>query len=92
GLGPSLATGIVLLAGLAVASATIFDQWLYFALGVGSLMFVVAAFQKPYLGLLVWMFAFPVLDPYVRINLPGGVPDITMNRVAVGLVVVSLML
>ena len=92
GLGPWLGTAIVLLAGLAVAIAATFDQWLYFSLGVASLMFLVAALQKPYLGLLVWMFAFPVLDPYVRINLPGGVPDITMNRVAMALVVVSLML
>jgi len=91
-LGATLGNIIIVCAGLAVAIAAIFDQWLYFALGVASLMFLVAAFQKPYLGLLVWLFAFPVLDPYVRIDLPGGVPNITMNRVAVALVMVSLML
>ena len=89
---PPLANGVILIAGLAVALAAIFDQWLYFALGVASLMFLVAAFQRPYLGLLVWMFAFPILDPYVRIDLPGGIPNITMNRVAVALVVVTLMI
>ncbi|MBK6656624.1 MAG: O-antigen ligase family protein [Proteobacteria bacterium] len=90
-LGPRLANSIVVLCGLAVALAAVYDQWLYFSLGAAGIMFAVAAFQQPYIGLLCWMFAFPILDPYLRLDLPAGIPDVTLNRIAVALMAVPMM-
>ncbi len=91
-LGPWLQPLVVMIAGLSVSAAVWFDQWLYFALGVVGLTFSVIILQRPYFGLLLWVFAFPLLDPYIRVDLPSGIPDITLNRVITGLTVLFLSL
>lgn len=91
-LGPWLQCIVVLVAGIGVTAAVLSDQWLYFSLGVVGLTFSIIILQKPYFGLLLWIFAFPILDPYIRVDLPSGIPDITLNRVITGLNVLFLSL
>ena len=91
-LGPWLQHIVVLVAAISVTAAVLFDQWMYFSLGVAGLTFALIILQRPYFGLLLWIFAFPILDPYLRVDLPSGIPDITFNRVITGLTVLFISL
>lgn len=78
--------------GLAVTASVLTDTWLFLLAGVCGALFVVFAIAHPKTALLLWLLAAPAGNTYATVDLPGGIPDLTFGRVAVGIVTVALLL
>jgi hypothetical protein len=78
--------------GLVVTVAVLADAWLFLLMGVFGVVFVALAIAHPRAALLLWLLASPLANAYATVNLPGGIPDITLGRVAVSVVSVALLL
>lgn len=79
--------GIAALAA-AVAAGILLSLWLETLVALVGLCFLLAVVFQPLIGLLAWLVAAPVLNYYVRIPFPAGVPDVTFQRMVVGLLLV----
>jgi hypothetical protein len=86
----NLITAVII--GLAVTVSVLTDTWLWLLAGVCGVVFVIFAIAHPKTALLVWLLAAPAGNTYATLDLPGGIPDLTFGRVAVGIVSVALLL
>jgi len=83
---PSLAAAFVTSVGV------LFQLWIpLVAVLVGGPL-VLFLFAAPFKGLLLWLFASPVLGSYVKLSLPAGVPDVTIDRLLVACIIMALAL
>lgn len=79
-----------LVGGLAVTVALFTDTWLYLAIGVAGVTFVLFAFAHPRLALLAWLLLAPAATEYANLSLPAGIPDLTFSRLVVAVVVLAV--
>jgi O-antigen ligase len=78
--------------GLIGASAALSDWWLYLIIAIVGVVCVLATVAQPLAGILGFVLLAPELSPYVQLNLPRGIPDLTLPRVGVALVAASVLL
>ena len=85
---------IVLLAagiGIALGNILLYGSWTQ-AVMVAMVPFLVYALMTNTMSVfLVWVASAPILSHFIRINLGAGIPDITINRVAVSALMLVLL-
>lgn len=81
---PPVVLALLILLSAAVAGGVVIGQWLGTLLVLVGLSFVLAVVIRPMVGLLAWLVSAPILNYYVQIPLPAGVPDLTFGRLIVG--------
>jgi O-antigen ligase len=59
------------------------------ASGIGFVLFTIF---DPLKGFLAWLLISPWLSSYIQLSLPAGFPDLTLERVAIGSIVMGLLL
>lgn len=79
-------------AGLLAAAAALTGTWWYAVLAAAGLVFLPLALAYPRAVLVLWIVAAPTAAAYGTVELPGGIPDITFNRVVIATVTVALLL
>lgn len=89
---PSPAVWYVAIALLAamVAGGVVMSLWVQTLFALVGASFLLAVVIHPLVGLLAWLVTAPVLNYYVQVSLGPGVPDITFQRMIVGLLLAVL--
>lgn len=83
---PSLA------AGLLASMCVLFQWWLPLAAILCGLPLVSFLVLEPFKGLIMWLMLSPAFGSYIQLSLPGGIPDLTFDRIVVGCFVLALVL
>lgn len=76
--------------GLLVTIAVLSERWKLVGKGLGGLGFVLLTLAYPMAGLLIWVTLGPGISSYVKLDLPPGVPDLSMERVTVASLLIAL--
>ncbi len=86
--------GIIVI--VAIAIGVILGLGLYspsrdMAVGVaGITVYLIAILINPLQGLLMWLVTQPLFDTHLKIALGAGIPDLSLTRICVGVVIVLL--
>lgn len=83
----ALAVGVGVVGAIGVISGT----WWILIAGVAGLIGSLLTLAKPVLGIFGLVVLGPEITSYARLSLPSGIPDLTVPRLAVGLVATSML-